>query len=159
MTLTTPLTSAQERRFYREAVQASLERFYGKSKLEARQLVRGWWKRLTESGASDSGLFLHAEPINTAAGIAEVRVVPITAENRKAYHRILDQSRDLVLLPKSKAEQKTSKPTAAETERQKRLVYVATSATSGVVRRAAGKDLAKKTKNKKSAANQKVAFG
>lgn len=71
MTRTPQMTNAQERRFYREAVQASLEQFYGKSHIEARKLVREWWGRLSETGVSDFGLFMHSEPINTAAGIAE----------------------------------------------------------------------------------------
>jgi nucleoid DNA-binding protein len=98
VTPTTQMTKSQELRFYRNAVRVSLEQFYGKSRPEASRLVRDWWRRLSQSGAFHSELFLHAEPINTAAGIAEVRAIPITAKNRDAYHLILNQSRDLVLL-------------------------------------------------------------
>ena len=80
----------REQQSYIEAVEASLEAFYGKSKIEAKRLVNEWWKRLSESKAVESGLFLHAEPINTAAGIAGVCVVQVTSENREAYHRILN---------------------------------------------------------------------
>ncbi len=97
MSLPNRITSAQERRIYREAVQGSLETFYGKSETEARKLVRNWWGRLKATGAFRSGLFLHAEPINTAAGIADAEAVSLTAKNRSAYHQILGKSRALVL--------------------------------------------------------------
>jgi hypothetical protein len=98
MTLANKMTSVQERRFYREAVQASLQEFYGKSETEAKKLIGDWWKRLSGSKAFESGLFMHAEPINTAAGLADSKAVGITAKNREAYHRILEVSRDRVLV-------------------------------------------------------------
>ena len=97
MTQKPEMTKTQERRSYRHAVQLSLEQFYGKSSFEAARLVREWWKRLSESGCLDSDLFLHAEALNTAAGIAQARAIPVTESNREAYHRILDRSRDLAL--------------------------------------------------------------
>jgi hypothetical protein len=97
MTFPNRLTDAQERKFYREAVRASLVAFYGKSELDSKRLVRDWWKRLSATSGFRTGLFLHSEPMNTAAGIARVGVVPITSKNRDSYHRILDESRELVL--------------------------------------------------------------
>ena len=160
MTPITQMTRAQEQRFYRHAVQASLEQFYRIAKPEASRLVRNWWKRLSESGALNSELFLHSEPINTAAGIAEMSVIPITSRNRETYHRILDQSRDLVLA------QAKPKPTHQEHEPQKRaaqqlepLVHFATSSTSNVVRGGVSvKALAKKVKARKTTTKQQVAF-
>lgn len=145
MTPTTQTTKSQERTIYRKAVQASLETFYGKSKPEAKRLVKGWWNRLSESDAFDSELFLHSEPINTAAGIADVRAVPITSANRQTYHRILNRSRDKVLAP-----QPETKRTNAEPE--KRLVYVA-------ARKAAATKLGKKTTKKSAAKQRRAAAG
>ncbi len=123
MTLATQLTRTQEREFYRNAVLASLEQFYGKSKPEASKLVRDWWKRLAHSGAFASGLYLHSEPMNTAAGIAQAKVVPVTSKNRGAYHRILDESRDLALAhPRPKATVKELEPKkSADSQRQRSI--------------------------------------
>jgi hypothetical protein len=127
MTPAIQITRAQELRFYRTAVQASLEQFYEKTRPEAARLVRAWWKRLSESGTLKSDLFLHDEPMNTAAGIADVRVIAITSKNREAYHRILNQSRDLVLThAKPKAKPKQLEPKTTTSEPQKQLVHVAT---------------------------------
>ena len=41
---------------------------------------------------------MHSEPINTAAGIADVRVIPITSKNRANYHRVLEKSLNIVFL-------------------------------------------------------------
>lgn len=96
MTSKRHITKAEERNFYREAVRASLQEFYGKSDAESRKLVSNWWKRLSTTKAFESGLFMHSEPINTAAGIAGVEVVPITSKNRENYHRILGKSWNLL---------------------------------------------------------------
>jgi hypothetical protein len=125
MTPAIQITRAQELRFYRAAVQASLEQFYEKTRPEANRLVRAWWKRLSESGTLKSDLFLHDEPMNTAAGIADVRVIPITSKNRETYHRILDQSRDLALA-QARAKRKEREPQTKSPEGQKQLVHVAT---------------------------------
>jgi hypothetical protein len=112
MILANHMTIAQERRFYREAVQASLQEFYGKSESESRKLVRNWWKRLSTTRAFISGIFMHSEPINTAAGIADVQVIALTSKNRQTYHRILDRSRDTVLFQaKTSPAYKDLKPT------------------------------------------------
>jgi hypothetical protein len=97
MTPARHMTRTQEKRIYRSSVQASLETFYAKSKQDATKLVRDWWNRLSLTQAFDSGIFLHAGPMNTAAGIAGVRAIAITGDNRALYHRILDESCDLVL--------------------------------------------------------------
>jgi hypothetical protein len=125
MTPAIQITRAQELRFYRAAVQASLEQFYEKTRPEASRLVRAWWKRLSESGTLKSDLFLHAEPMNTAAGIADVRVIPVTSKNREAYHRILDQSRDLALTH-ARGKRKEREPQTKSSEGQTQLVPVAT---------------------------------
>lgn len=116
-------TRAQERRFYRYAVQACLEQFYEKSKPEATRLVRAWWKRLSEYGVLNSDLFLHAEAMNSAGEIAEMSVIPITSRNREAYHRLLEESRDRVLAQaKPQAAHKVREPKKQDAERQKQLV-------------------------------------
>jgi hypothetical protein len=154
MTPTIRMTRTQERRAYRNAVQASLEHFYGKSRSEASRLVRDWWSRLSRSGSLDSGLFLHPEAINTAAGIAEVRAIPITSKNREAYHRILDQSCDLVLAQSKSKAAVELEPKRKDAERQKQLIHFAASSTSGVIGA-----LAKKAKDKKTTERQQLVFG
>ena len=137
MTPTVQMTIAQERKFYREAVQASLQSFYGKSPIDAKRLVRDWWKRLVESGVSDSGLFLHSEPINMAAGIAEAQVMQITKSNRETYHRLLNRSRDLVLATSSAKGRTRKLQGSVDKVPKERLVHFAAASTSSIVRNVA----------------------
>lgn len=158
MTPTVQMTNTQERRFYREAVQASLAEFYGKSEIEARRLVRDWWKRLSESGVLNSGLFLHSEPINTAAGIAQTEVVQITEKNRATYHRILNHSRDLVLATSSTKGKIRDFRVSFEKLSEDRLVHLARSNSSSLIRSTASKAFAKKVKTRKASEQQQVAL-
>lgn len=77
---------------YRAAVQACLQSFYGKTAAQAESLARDWWERLSRTSAFESGIFLHAEPINTAGRIAGKEIVEITGENEAAYDRLLKES-------------------------------------------------------------------
>ena len=124
MTPVLHMTKTQEKRSYRIAVQASLETFYGRSKPEAMRLVREWWTRLKGTRAFESGIFLHAEPVVTAASIAGVGAIAITGQNRAVYHRILDESRDLAL-SKSAPLLSAAQRKRVETEKQKKLLHVA----------------------------------
>jgi hypothetical protein len=157
MTPALTMTKTQERRIYRDAVLACLEAFYGKSKPEATRLVRAWWTRLSETKAFESGMFLHAEPLHTAANIAGVRAVAITGQNRAGYHSILDRSRDLVL---SKI---TSLPSPAqlrrwETEKRKQLLHFASPEASESLRITALQTVPKKVREKKSTQEQQIAY-
>ncbi len=150
------MTRTQEKRFYRDAVQASLETFYGKSKPEAAKLVRDWWTRLSATKAFESGIFLHSEPLNTAANIAGVPIIPISGQNRAKYHRVLDKSQDLVLsktmpLPSQTHQRKL------ESDRHKQLFHLASPSAS--TRGTASQALVKKTKDKTSARKHQVAYG
>jgi hypothetical protein len=93
------MTIAQERKFYREAVRACLQEFYGIPENRSKTLTGSWWKRLSATQAFASGIFMHSEPMNTAAGIAGLQVIPLTSNNRQKYHRLLDRSRAAVLSP------------------------------------------------------------
>jgi hypothetical protein len=97
MALTAGMTKPQKRRAYREAVQASLIEFYQTPETESKRLVTAWWKRLSDTSGFKSGLFMHAEPINAAADLIDVEVIPITSEIRERYRRILRDSRSRVL--------------------------------------------------------------
>ncbi len=154
MTSALHMTRTQEKRFYRNAVQASLETFYGKSRPEATKLVSDWWSRLRSTRAFESGIFLHAEPMNTAANIADVSVIAITEDNRAVYHRLLDESRDLVL---SKTASSAAQIRKMQTDSRKRLIHVASNGTAPV-RGARVPVLAKKTIEKKPAHKQQVAY-
>lgn len=148
------MTRTQEKRFYRNAVQASLETFYGKSRPEATKLVSDWWSRLRSTKAFESGIFLHSEPLNTAANIADASVIAITEDNRAVYHRLLDESRDLVL---SKTPSSAAQIRKMQTNSRKRLIYVASSCPDAV-RGAKAPVLAKKTIEKKPAHKRQVAY-
>lgn len=156
MTAALKMTRAQEKRFYRDAVQASLETFYGKSKPEAMKLVRDWWTRLLVTKAFESGIFLHSEPINTAANIAGVRVIAITGQNRLRYHRLLDESRDLVL-PKTMPLPSPAQLKRFEAEKNKQLLHFASSNTPALPRTAL-QVVAKKAREKKAAHKQQVVY-
>lgn len=97
MALTVRMTKPQKRRAYREAVQASLIEFYQTPETESKRLVSTWWKRLSDTSAFKSGLFMHSEPINTAADLIDAEVIPITSEIRERYRRILSDSLNRVL--------------------------------------------------------------
>jgi hypothetical protein len=157
MTPALHMTRAQERRFYRDAVRASLETFYGKSKSEAAKLVRDWWARLIATKAFESGIFLHAEPVNTAANIAGARVIAITGENRTQYHRILDESRDLVL-PKTMPLPSPARLKKLEAARNKQLLHFASSDASGSMRRTAVQNVAQGAEEKKSGRKYQSAY-
>ena len=73
MTFSARLTESQKKRAYREAGQASLIEFYGVAEPTSRNLVKAWWKRISDTSAFKSGLFMHAEPINTSFGLSGIR--------------------------------------------------------------------------------------
>ncbi|HEX9198101.1 MAG TPA: hypothetical protein VF865_00965 [Acidobacteriaceae bacterium] len=91
MAETKKMSSQQLRSAYREAVEECLVTFYRKDKRQAHELVSDWWTRLSKSRALRSGLFMHAEPIETAANLAEQKEAPITDRNRKLYQEILEK--------------------------------------------------------------------
>jgi hypothetical protein len=155
MTPALHMTRTQEKRFYRDAVQASLETFYGKSKPEAAKLVREWWTRLSATKAFESGIFLHSEPLNTAANIAGVPIIPISGQNRAKYHRILDKSQDLVL-SKTMPLPSTAQRKKLEGDRHKQLFHLASPVAS--TRVTALQTLAKETKHKTPAGKHQVAY-
>ena len=157
--MTPKMTKTQEQRVYRTAVQASLETFYGKSAPEATRLVRDWWKRLASNDSFDSDLLLHAEPMNTAAGLAKASVVPITSENRDRYHRVLNRSRDVALSQGKFAGRHRDFSGSLDSKTHSELVHLATASESSVMKRAATTVLAKKIKSKKTDEKHQVAFG
>lgn len=155
MTPAPQMTRTQEQRSYRNAVQASLEAFYGRSKAEAACLVDHWWKRLKKAGGTRSGLFLHSEPLNTAAGIADMHEVVMTPKNRETYHRILDESRDAT---KTSASHVIGTPTSTDSERRKHIIHVVAKPKSNTVGRQAARTLAKKNSQKKAEQKRQTAF-
>jgi hypothetical protein len=149
------MTRTQEKRAYRVAVQASLETFYGKSKPEATKLVRAWWSRLGLTRAFKSGVFLCTEAMNTAGHIAQVDVIAITAKNRDEYHRLLDESRDLVL---AKTTYSAAQVQKLQTDEGRPFLHLSSSSGSSSARGTALRVLAKQTKEKKTAQKQQVAY-
>jgi hypothetical protein len=156
------MTRTQEQRLYRSAVQASLEAFYGKSEQEATQLVRDWWKRLVSNDSLDSDLLLHSEPMNTAAGLAKARVIPITSENRDHYHQILNRSRDFALSQgKFSARHRDFNGSLdlKDSKTQRQIIHLAAASTSNGMKRPATRALGKKIKSKTTDEKHQVAFG
>jgi hypothetical protein len=83
----------QQRRFYKEAVERTLVQFYEQPKEAARQTVESWWKRLIPSRSYKTLLFMHDEPMNTAAALLRRDVIPITPTIAPRYIKMLDASR------------------------------------------------------------------
>jgi hypothetical protein len=146
------MTRTQEKRFYRNAVQACIEAFYGRSRPEAKQLVRDWWTRLSSTQSFETGMFLHSEPMNTAANIAGVPVLAITGKNRTAYHRILEESLDLVRSGTAPSPAQVVKVRVAQ---QKQLLRIASSSST---RGAALRNLSKREKKHEAAQQQQVVY-
>ena len=100
---------AQARPAYRRAVQLCLESFFGKSRQQAQSLVESWWEELKKDPIYKSGIFLHDEPLNTAADLAHADQPPKDVQFR--YENIIKNS-----LPRSR------KKHAAEREQ---MIHVA----------------------------------
>lgn len=86
------MSQTQKRMAYRAAVQASLEKFYLQRSPVSHKLVDEWWQRISKTSAFASGLFMHPEPINTAARIAGKDVIEIDASNEATYNQLLHKS-------------------------------------------------------------------
>lgn len=86
------LTLQQERTAYRRAVLSSLQVFFDKSPKEALALVDGWWERMGKGEVFSTGLFMHDEPINTAADLAGCKTVPAIRDIRETYSRIIAEA-------------------------------------------------------------------
>ncbi len=91
-TLDRPLTLKQERLAYRRAVQAILVVIFEKGPSEAALLVDSWWKRMETSEAFRTGLFMHHEPMNTAASLAKAAKAPSIQELGDLYVKIIENS-------------------------------------------------------------------
>jgi hypothetical protein len=97
MTQPVRFTLAQKRRFYREAVQATLITLYEQPEPVAKALVAAWWKRVSKSEDFKSELLFHAEPLHTAADIAHLQCIAMTTENEAVYRSLLRRTRNRVL--------------------------------------------------------------
>ena len=113
------LAQPKKRVAYRAAVQACLETFYNQPTSTAKALVDAWWHRISERPSFHSGLFMHAEPINTAALIARQKVVEISEDNEAIYDRLLKRCRDLAAHTKV---EKTSATDVASTKTARQLI-------------------------------------
>jgi excisionase family DNA binding protein len=98
MTKSPRMTNSQRRDAYREAVRATLVRFYDTPDPLASEVVEAWWQRLSAMpDVFGSGAFMHREPMNTAANIVGKPVIPIIPEVWPAYEQLLNSARDRVL--------------------------------------------------------------
>jgi hypothetical protein len=85
-------TMQQERLAYRRAVSLCLERFFDKSPLEAREIVVAWWQRMGKGEVFTSGLFMHDEPINTAADLAGGLRAPAIRDISERYSAVIAEA-------------------------------------------------------------------
>jgi hypothetical protein len=83
------LTLQQERLAYRRAVRLVLSAFFDKTPEEAATLVDRWWQRMGKGPVYRTGLFMHDEPLNTAADLAHSAKTPARHELSGAYEAIL----------------------------------------------------------------------
>jgi hypothetical protein len=104
-----PLTLREERLAYRRAVQRILVVFFEKSPSEATSLVDSWWKRMGTGQAFRTGLFMHHEPINTAASLAKAAKAPAIRELGDQYVKIIQES-----MPKRRLRHKKENIAAAQ---------------------------------------------
>ena len=86
------LTANQERLAYRRAVQRSLEVFFEKTPEDAANLVERWWMRMIGTASYTTGLFMHDEPLNTAADLAGSRRAPAIREVSQRYSQIIAEA-------------------------------------------------------------------
>jgi hypothetical protein len=86
------LTLQQERLAYRRAVRLSLSAFFHKTPSEAQALVRSWWQRMGNGAAFKTGLFMHDEPLKTAAALANACEIPAMTAIEARYLEIIRES-------------------------------------------------------------------
>ncbi len=84
-----PMTMHQERLAYRRAVTLCLERFFDKSAQESQEIVEAWWQRMGKGKVYTSGLFMHDEPINTAADLAGGLRTPAIRDVAEQYAAVI----------------------------------------------------------------------
>jgi len=86
------MTLSQERAAYRRTVELVLTDFLQTDPKVAAGLVKDWWQRLSQTSAYKSGIFLHAEPLNTAADLAGVRPVRLESRERERYLELVEKA-------------------------------------------------------------------
>ena len=69
MTRKARITKEQARLFYRVAVESVMVEMYQAPAGVAKDLVANWWEFLVTTSAYTTGLFMHAEPVHTAADL------------------------------------------------------------------------------------------
>jgi hypothetical protein len=97
------MTMHQERLAYRRAVTLCLERFFEKSPLDSQEIVQAWWQRMGKGEVYTSGLFMHDEPINTAADLAGGLRTPAIRDVAEQYSAVIAEA-----MPKLRKSRKLS---------------------------------------------------
>jgi len=103
------LTLREERLAYRRAVRATLVAFFDKNASEATFLVDSWWKRMADGAAFRTGLFMHYEPVNTAAALANAPRTPAVRDLGERYAKIIEAS-----MPKRRTRLKKERSVVSE---------------------------------------------
>jgi hypothetical protein len=86
------MTIHQERLAYARAVTLCLERFFDKSAAESHEIVTAWWDRMGTGEVFRSGIFMHDEPINTAADLAGGLPAPAIREISARYLAVIAEA-------------------------------------------------------------------
>jgi hypothetical protein len=87
------LTIEQHKAAYRYRVERCVVQFFNVDEERATNLVSEWWARLAKHRRLfRSGLFMHDEPINTAAALLQVKSRRMTKADDLVYEKIVDES-------------------------------------------------------------------
>jgi hypothetical protein len=79
---------------YQKAVRAILIEIFRVDTAVAEEMVSVWWVSLSKTSAVKSGIFLHADPIQTASELCGSEERDLTEDEQIIYRRILRSSMD-----------------------------------------------------------------
>jgi hypothetical protein len=102
---------------YLRAVRLSLELLFQIDPGKSEDIALTWWSRLAQTPAIKSGIYLHVEPLQTAADLLGVKRPVMNDADRQRYSKILSDSLRLAKTP-TKPPGKVSLPFDEEMDRE-----------------------------------------
>ena len=82
---------------FKLAVVQTMTHVFGTPASRAEAITGDWWSRLAATKAMKSGIFLHSEPIKTAAALLERASPKLDDDRRVQYAQILGRSLETAL--------------------------------------------------------------
>jgi len=82
---------------YKLAVSSTLSHVFELAPARAQDITEDWWNRLSKTSAMKSGIFLHSEPIKTAALLLGRERPALEGEARTSYRAILRESLEMAV--------------------------------------------------------------